>query len=166
MLRKLLEKDAEKMYLTLTDHEINHHMRIGDASFTLEGCKKFILSSNNDKHNVHFAIVDSDDNWVGTISLKDIDYDKKQAEYAIITCKEVHGKGYAPKATDEILEYGFNKLGLEHIYLDVISKNEPAKKFYQKYGFKHDRTDINGITIGGELCDLEWYYMDRKDFKR
>lgn len=161
-MRKLELKDANKMMETLNDKSVTNTMRISLRSFSLDECKDYILNSNKDDKNIDFAITDENDNWVGTISLKNIDYSKKEAEYAIITSKEVHGKGYSQKATKEILEYAFNKLKLDKVYLYVSVNNIRANKFYQKVGFIFDKCERNGLKLGNEYQDINWYHALRK----
>ena len=161
-MRKLELKDANKMMETLNDKSVTNTMRISLRSFSLDECKKYILNSNKDEKNIDFAITDENDNWVGTISLKNIDYIKKEAEYAIITSKDVHGKGYSQKATKEILEYAFNELKLDKVYLYVSVNNIRANKFYQKVGFIFDKCERNGLKLGNEYQDINWYYALRK----
>ena len=161
-MRKLELKDANKMMETLNDKSVTSTMRISLRSFSLDECKSYILNSNKDNKNIDFAITDESDNWVGTISLKNIDYSKKEAEYAIITSKDVHGKGYSQKATKEILEYAFNELKLDKVYLYVSVNNIRANKFYQKVGFIFDRCEKSGLKLGNEYQDINWYYALRK----
>lgn len=161
-MRKLELKDANKMMETLNDKSVTNTMRISLRSFSLDECKDYILNSNKDDKNIDFAITDEGDNWVGTISLKNIDYSKKEAEYAIITSKDVHGKGYSQKATKEILEYAFNELKLDKVYLYVSVNNIRANKFYQKVGFIFDRCERRGLKLGNEYQDINWYYVLKK----
>ena len=162
MMRKLELKDAPKMMETLNDKDVTNTMRVSLRSFSLEDCEQYILKSQKDNINIDFAITDEKDNWVGTVSLKDINFDKKEAEYAIITSKEVHGKGYSQKATKEILKYAFETLKLDKVYLYVSVNNIRANKFYQKFGFIFDRCEKNGLKIGDTYHDINWYYALKK----
>ena len=159
IIRPLKEKDAKAMCECLNDDNVNHFMNIHSLSFNEQSCLKFIKESQSDKENLNYAIIDEDDNWVGTISLKHIDYKKKEAEYAIITATKVHGKGIAKLASKEILKVAFLELGLEKVYLYLSTKNERANKFYQKFGFNFDRCDKASMEINGELQDINWYYI-------
>ena len=166
VLRELEIKDASTMSQTLNDADVNRYMNIGEKPTSIETCIDFINNSHRDEHNKHFAIVDEDDSWVGTISLKNIDFKVKQAEYAIITSSRVHGKGYAFKATEELLEYAFKVLKLQRVYLNVTTQNVRANKFYTKCGFTFEGTFRQAILIKGQLCDLNWYAMLAEDYER
>lgn len=166
MLRSLEIRDAKAMYETMCDTNVNAYMNIDGSKSSIENCENFIKNANANSNYKHFAIADEDDNWVGTISLKNIDRVVKQAEYAIITSSSVHGKGYAAKATKDLLDYAFNNLNLNRIYLDVLKDNVRANKFYVKCGFRLEGTFRQAIYIKGALYDLNWYAMLKDDYMR
>lgn len=156
-IRKLEEKDIGFMLEWMHDHET---LSIFQNNFLLvdeNAAKKFI---NNSFSNVeqHFAIVDdNDDEYLGTISLKNINEKNKNAEYAISTRKKARGKGINALATDLILSYGFNELKLHKIYLNVLSTNKRAIGFYKKCGFVYEGTFQEHLYINDKYYDLEWY---------
>ena len=119
-LRPLELKDAEGMYDWMTDPTITQYFRFDASSVTIESCAEFIRDSGEDPFTVHFAIVNDADEYLGTISLKKIDNEKKCGEYAISTRKIVHGKGVAGQATEEILKIAFEKYKLDYVYLNVL----------------------------------------------
>lgn len=75
---------------------------------------------------------------VGIIALYHIDEVTKQAEMGrlLIGDLSARGKSVGIKATKLLCEYGFNKLGLEKIKLEVFEDNFPALSVYEKIGFK------------------------------
>ena len=166
MIRKLDLKDAEAMITCLKDSDVNYFMNIDGSKMVSTDCQEYIKKSWDDEKNYHFAIVDENDNWIGTISLKNIDKLAKQVEYASITSSSVHGKGYAFTATKEIIEYGFEKLGLNRIYLNVVDENIKANKFYQKVGFIFEGCFRKAICIKGRIYNLNWYSILKSDKKQ
>lgn len=156
-IRQLELKDAEPMMECLNDKTNTQYMLIGGKCFSYQDCVNFINSTHSDKNNINFAIIDENDNWIGTISLKHVDNKVRQAEYAIITAPHVHGKGYAYKATVELIEYAFTNLNLQRIYLNVTSDNLRAINFYKRCGFVHEGTFRKAILIRDQLKDLEWF---------
>ncbi len=163
MIRRLELKDAEAMLACLKDSDVNHFMNIDGSKMAVSDCEEYIKKTWDDERNHHFAITDEKDNWVGTISLKNIDKVANQAEYAIITSSSVHGKGYAFSATKEIIEYGFEKLGLNRIYLNVVDENIRANKFYKKVGFVYEGCFREAIYIKGKIYNLNWYSILKND---
>ena len=112
--------------------EAKHIFQNNFAEIDDVAAKKFVENSFREDQQ-HFAIVDDqDDEYLGTISLKNIDLKNKNAEYAISTRKKARGTGANQKATESLLKYGFDKLQLHRIYLNVLSSNKRAISFYKK----------------------------------
>ena len=152
------------MYEWMTDPEITRFFRFDAAKITLEGCRAFIEKAQSDPDTVHFAIADERDEYLGTISLKDVDREQKQAEYAISTRKKAHGSGAAMHATRLILVCAFDELELERVYLNVLAENGRANAFYRKAGFRFDRTETAALEIRGALKDLNWYELSKAEY--
>ena len=86
MLRRLEEKDAAFMLEWMHDETVNCWFRYPFADVTLEKAKLFIQYSF-DEENQHFAIVDNNDEYLGTISLKHISEKDHNAELVIAARK-------------------------------------------------------------------------------
>ena len=158
-IRELQIKDASEMLDCLNDKDNVRFMMIKSKTFTIDDCYNFINNACKDSSSKHFAIVDEGDNWVGTISLKNIDYNNKKAEYAIISSSKVHGKGYASKATDELVNYAFNELGLHKIFLNVRPDNIRAVEFYKKKGFEYVGRSVDSLYQNESYFDLLWFEL-------
>ena len=163
-LRPLAPKDAPFMYEWMTDPDITKFFRFDAARITRESCEAFIEAASAQPNTVHFAIADENDEYLGTISLKDIDREKQQAEYAISTRKKAHGSGAALEATRLILQYAFDTLGLERVYLNVLAENGRANAFYRKAGFRFVREEPDALELGGKRKALNWYEMLQDSF--
>ena len=156
MLRGLEEKDAPFMLEWMHDNTINCNFQYPFAEMTIEKVKDFIRNSFNEE-NKHFAIVDAKDEYLGTISLKNISQKNKNAEYAIVTRKKAHGTGAAKQATQELLCYAFQELGLHKVYLNVLEDNIRARKFYEKCGFVQEGISKDAIMAADGYQSLVWY---------
>lgn len=162
-LRKLELKDIEGILEWIKDSSINCYFRFDPDSIDEKSIEEFILESHNDIKNYHFAIVDANDEYLGTISLKNIDNINKNAEYAISLRKSSIGKGISKSATEEIISFGFKDLDLNKIYLNVYSDNIRAIKFYEKMGFKYEGEFKNHIFFNGKYKSLKWYGIFKED---
>ena len=170
VLRELKEKDAPLMLEWMHDADIQKcfKRRMADSSIAdvLEFIKKAapvgLVSSRMD---LHFAIADKiDDQYLGTVSLKNIDLDNRNAEFAIAIRKAAQGKGVGHKATILILKKAFNEIGLQRVYLNVFANNVPAIKLYEKCGFIYEGEFRNHILIDGNYFDLKWYGILNDEF--
>ena len=168
MIRKLEMKDLPYMYEWMHDETVTENLQADFASFTKDNVSDFIkqaMEQNETSDNIHYAIVDENDEYMGTISLKNISRKDRNAEYAIVTRSKAHGKGYAKEATKDILTLGFKEYGLEKIYLYVMTKNRAANKFYKKCGFKEEGVFRKHLLIRGSLQDIRWYSILKEEFE-
>lgn len=156
MLRRLKEKDADRMLQWMQDPEVNKKFRVDFSMLTKGEVENFIKNSFTDQ-NQHFAIIDEEDVYQGTISLKNISKQDLNAEYAIVLMSQSQGRGLAWQATQEILKYSFQELGLKKVYLNVLKENEHARQFYEKIGFVREGIFRQHWNIKGEFHDLYWY---------
>lgn len=74
---------------------------------------------------------------IGVVGLYLIQWICRRGEFRIlIGDDEGRGRGYGTEAARLILDYGFNNLNLETIYLGVNTENAGAKRSYEKAGFR------------------------------
>lgn len=156
MIRRLEPKDAEFMLEWMHDKEINRAFRYPFSQSTKESVLMFIKNSYNE-NNRHFAVVNEQDEYLGTVSLKNISRQNGSAEYAVVLRQKAQGTGVARKATEELIRYAFEELKLHKVYLNVLDINEKAKHFYQKCGFVYEGTAKDAIRLNGKYESLSWY---------
>jgi diamine N-acetyltransferase len=86
---------------------------------------------------------------IGQVSLYDINWDTKEAEFGRLMIGEADasGRGLAREATELIVGYGFEQLGLQHIYLEVYEDNIAAIAIYQKCGFVETARNENLLQM-------------------
>lgn len=79
---------------------------------------------------------------VGQVSLYNIDWEKKRAEFGrlMIGDSEARGLGLAQEATRILIEFAERELGLREIYLEVYADNLPAIAVYRACDFSIAKT--------------------------
>lgn len=135
-LRQLELKDAPTMLEWMHDESVVKNLSANFAQKKLQDCEAFIKASENDKENLNLAIVDENDEYMGTVSLKHIDQQNGTAEFAITVHSKAMGKGYSKYGMKTILEMGLKEIGLKNIYWCVSTENARAIRFYDKNGYK------------------------------
>ncbi len=135
-LRKLRKEDAKWMLEWMHDTSVVQDLLIDFSVKSLNDCFLFIEKSVIDKENLNLAIVDENDTYMGTVSLKHINREQKSAEFAITLRKIAMGKGYAIFGMNQIFELAKKELKLNLIYWCVSKKNLRAIRFYNKNGFE------------------------------
>ena len=171
ILRPLEEKDAPFMLEWMHDPQIQKHFQKSMDKVSLDDALKFCReagSIHNIAHgdSVHFAIADENDEYLGTISLKNVDFNNSNAEYAIALRASSAGKGIASQATRMLLKKAFYEMGLHRVYLTVLSGNQSAIRLYEKNGFVLEGELRQHLQKGGKYMDWKWYGILRTEFEK
>ena len=136
-LRKLSLDDASEEYCRwLNDPEVNKYLETREA--TIEDLKAYIKMKRESKDTLFMGIfLKENDKHIGNLKLEPIDFEEKKATFSILLGdKNEWGKGIGSEATELIVRYAFNELGLNKVDLGVISENTKAIRSYEKVGFK------------------------------
>lgn len=158
-LRKLQEKDAEYMLEWMHDEVVTSGLRKNFNNATLETCIKFINSCQDMKYDAHLAIVDNNDEYLGTVSLKNIH--NKCAEFAIVIRQKAMGKGIAAEAMKQIIKFGFEELDIDEIFWCVVRADKRAVRFYEKNGYHRFNYSYDEmLNRGGEYNHVEYDMRD------
>lgn len=164
-IRKLKEKDAPLMLEWMHDPDVVAGMRKDFSSFTIDHCLNFIAGAQADGTAVHRAVVNEEDEYLGTVSVRDIDKQLGCGEFAITVRRKAMGTGAAIFGMREILNEALNELGLNKIYWCVSAGNPRAVRFYRKNRFtevKEGRVP-DYLTKGyGKGNDLLWFCYEQK----
>lgn len=155
-LRELQQKDAELMYEWMHDDNVVKDMQTDFKSKTMDDCRKFIEYAAISTSDVHFAIVDDEDLYLGTVSLKHI-YENT-AEFAISIRSSAMGKGVSGYGMREIIHYGLEDMGLRYIYWCVNPENIRAVRFYDKNNYK--RLNVN------DDCDIKHILEEIQSYEK
>ncbi len=163
-LRNLELKDATLMLEWMHDENVVGKLKGNFIEKTLADAESFIIASLNKEENIHLAIVSDEDEYMGTVSLKNVDGKSKSAEFGIAVRKSAMGRGYSWYGMNEIIRLAFEKYGLESVYWCVSRENERAVRFYDKHNF-HEALDIPGTILKRyeELSNLKWYSVLKGD---
>ncbi|MBP3273451.1 MAG: GNAT family N-acetyltransferase [Butyrivibrio sp.] len=106
--------------------------------FNLEGQKKWKETMIDTGKVVQFIICEknNDDRPVGSVYLRDIDMEKKSAEYGVFIGEDdAHGKGYGNEAAVLMTKFAREEMSLEQLILRVFVHNVSAIKSYENAGF-------------------------------
>lgn len=124
--------------------------------FTEEGHIKWMQEKVETGKVAQFIIYSRNiDKPVGSVFLRDIDYESRKAEYGIFIGEDsARGLGIGTCAARMIIDYGFNELRLHKIFLRVLADNEAAIRSYEKAGFRKEGYFRDEVMIGGRYRDI------------
>ena len=97
---------------------------------------------------------------VGLVYIKELDWDKKQGEFAYCISYEFESKGLTTKSIKLLSEYAFNNLGLETLQIIVHKSNIASLKVAENCNFIWIKTLNNEHTPPGkDPLDMELYEL-------
>lgn len=164
-LRELRKEDAPLMVEWMQDPDVYSKMQYDASNVSIEQAEKFIASAANKNDCLHLAITDKNDEYLGTVSLKNIDRFNRNAEFAIAIRKYAMGKGVSKTALVQILEVAFKELNLNKVYLYVRTDNERAIRFYEKCHLKEEGYFRKHLLINEKFHDLKWYSILKSEYE-
>lgn len=165
-LRMLEQKDAPLMLEWMHDLSVVKDLKADFTKKTLADCEAFIREAQTAQENLHLAVVNDEDEYMGTVSLKHID--GTSAEFGIVVRKAAMGRGYSRKAMQEILTVAFEKLQLKRVFWCVDRRNQRAVRFYDKNGYRRVDGGLLDICEGYSEEEIEsylWYQVEKYEKK-
>ncbi len=138
----------------INDFETQRNTNFLKYSKTKEDFQNFIKKSINSIKDIHFAI-DYNGSYAGTVSLKNLNYKIKKAEFAIVVLPIYRGLGLGSKAL-ELIEIHAKSIGINIIFLNVFIENTRAISIYKKSGFVKYFTTYRKNEYQKKLMNLIW----------
>lgn len=154
-LRELEYKDLDKLNVWRNDPSLISNLGTGFNFISQEIDKKWYEDylCNRDKA-VRLAI-EVDGVYIGNLNLTNISFVNRSAEFSIfIGDSSYRGQGVGYTASLKIIEHGVNNLGLQRIWLTVLSDNLVAINMYEKLGFEFEGKMRKALYKEGKFCDL------------
>lgn len=90
---------------------------------------------------------------VGEAVLNEWDPGNESCGFRILLVPGTYGRGLGTEATRLIVGYGFEKLGLHRIWLEVYAFNPRARRVYEKVGFVAEGVLRDALLWEGERVD-------------
>lgn len=156
-LRLIRPDDTERYYQAGFEHEDAEVMRLTGTkhSATREEIVNYVNKIVHDESRYDFLIHDANGEIIGESVLNDIDPDTRCAGFRIALFQSANfGRGVGTEALRLTLQFGFERLHLHRIELEVFSFNARAYRAYRKAGFVEEGRRRDAELIGGEYCDV------------
>jgi RimJ/RimL family protein N-acetyltransferase len=118
-----------------------------------------IIEKNKDSTYFPYIIIDtSNQQLVGYIDVKNIDWNIQKAEVGYFIDEKYAGMGVTRNALNLVINYFFNELKFVKLLLRISPHNEPSRRLAEKCGFIVEGTIRKDYkTTKGEIIDLIYY---------
>lgn len=162
-IRKFERSDIPKKIEWINNPENNRYLHY-DIPLEQEKTEKW-FDKNKDRTDRYDAVIVADGKPCGTIGLLQIDRKNCKAEYYIAMGEtSLKGKGIATRASEMILDYAFNKLELNKVYLMTETENIAAQKLFEKVGFIKEGILHEDIISRRKYVDRYVYGICKRDY--
>jgi RimJ/RimL family protein N-acetyltransferase len=92
---------------------------------------------------------------VGSLDLHEVDLTNGGAGLGIVIGDPAdRSQGYGGDAIGALLDFAFDRLRLERVWLDVYATNPDARRLYERLGFVLEATFRNGVYRAGRFDDV------------
>jgi [ribosomal protein S5]-alanine N-acetyltransferase len=167
ILRALIQDDINGDYVDwLNDAEVNKYNSHHYFPYSKSSAYKYIENVNNSSSVLVLAIIEKKSNMhIGNISLQQIDFINRTAEFAIlIGDKKSWGKGYSREAGKLIINHGFVELNLNRIYCGTASENIGMRKLAESLKMIEEGIRKEALFKGGNYIDIVEFGVLKKHF--
>lgn len=101
---------------------------------------------------------------VGSAQLYPIREGAGWANLAYWVAPPAQGNGYATAATELLVEYAFDELGLHRVTAQALEPNEASWRVLEGVGFTHEGTQRECEVVDGEYVDQRLYGLLRNEW--
>lgn len=166
-LRPLGREDAGETYLGwLNDPEVTRYLETGAFPTTLAELERYCEGLADQRDQVMLAIVDREtDSHIGNIKLGPINWIHRRATLGILVGdRRFWGRGVGTEATRLMVEYAFDRLGLNRVDLGVHAEHAAAVRVYERIGFKVEGRFREDLFHEGRHRDRLWMGLLKSEY--
>ncbi len=163
------KEDALGIHLLMTnnsDRFIRFFPKTLEANTILDTAKVFASKKEiefNSKEEFLFTVKEKN-TCIGLVYIKELDWKKRQGEFAYCLDKEHNGKGLMTKIVGKLIKYAFKNLGFEVFQIIVHKDNLASVKVAENTGFKWQRTLLKKFAPPNEPpLDMELYELEKSN---
>lgn len=155
VLRRPAMTDLDARTRWFADPEVTRYLPLaGKSSLPRESVEAYLASViTNDRPLLDFSIDHADGRPIGSCSLRDFDRANRAELSLIIGERWAWGKGYGREAMRLLVDYGFQDLGLNTIWLVVRADNDRAVRLWERLGFRRDGVMRAAAYVDGVYYD-------------
>lgn len=166
LLRRFMAEDAEPMFKNwASDPEVTKYLT-WPAHQSVELTQKVLegwIASYRNPAFYQWAIVLKDESPepIGSISVVMCDDDARMALIGYCIGRRWWNRGIASEALRAVMDYLFERVGMEHIGARHDSRNPASGRVMQKCGMRCQGTQRQAVRTQQGLCDLVCYGLEK-----
>lgn len=129
---------------------------------SFEFLKTSILFNNGGQKLTTFIF--HENKLVGSVAFVKINKGNRAAEIGYWLSQNKQGKGIMTQACKRLIKYGFEKMNLHRIEINVATENSKSLAVPQKLGFHHEGTIRESLFFNNKFYDGEKYSLLKREW--
>lgn len=169
IMRSLTKCDAPDVYAAVDSNRA--HLRVWlpwvDSTDSPAVTESVIATWEKDYENKTDIVLGIFENnvYVGNIGLHNINKSNNSGMVGYWLAEKYQGRGIVTDCVRALVNFGFNNLELNRIYLYCASENTKSRAIPERLSFIHEGTLQDGEYVNGAYYDLIVYGMVRRNWK-
>lgn len=162
-LRSIERADLAQMVPWINDPEVTRLLFMGLRPANLELLEEQWQQDQRSQNEVAFAVrTKADDAFIGTTGLYSINWVMRSAEFRVfLGNKSYWNRGIGTECTKLMVEYGFDKLNLNKVWLGVNTENIGGIRAYENAGLSRE-----GVLRQEQYRNFRYYDVIRMSILR
>lgn len=157
--------DVEKYVEWISDPLVSDGMGSSSNLLNIFSEKEFLNNALKNGDKCFAIVLLENDKLIGNCSIYINDKIRFSGEIGIfIGDSNYRFNGYGREALNLLLDYGFNYLNLDNIYLEIISFNEIAINCYKNVGFRETYRYRENYFLNGKYYDTIYMKILKSEF--
>ena len=152
-LRRLMVSDAFDMYEYAKNSEVTEYLTWDahpDPAHTREYLQYLGTHYNVGDFFDWGVILEQEDKMIGTCGFTRFDYNNNCGEVGYVINPAYRGREIAPEALMKVMEFGFERLGLNRIEAKFMEGNQSSMRVMEKVGMTFEGYHRSSMFIKGE----------------
>lgn len=146
--------DQAEVYLEWVNHEETAHWLTRALPVTRHEHQRWYESLVSRQDSVVFSVIENESGtYLGNVWLWGVQAVHRSAELRILMGPQAKGKGYGTEACRGLLNFAFNDLNLNKVFLYVLTNNSAAVRAFEKAGFVREGVLRQEFYVAGKYED-------------
>lgn len=166
ILKQIEISDAKDVFTTINAERtyLRKWLPFVDGTKQLKDTENFIKSVYKKPNNNFVFVIHYNQQFVGLISLKDIDKANKKAEVGYWISEFYQKKGIVTQSLKMLIDFAFDELAINRIQIKCGVENISSKNIPKRLNFSFEGIEIAGeISSDKKFIDLEIYSKLKKE---
>lgn len=104
---------------------------------------------------------------VGLVGFKDTDLNNQRTEIGYWLSQKAQKKGIMTSSVEALIDYAFNKKGINRIQIRVAIRNIPSRSIPERLGFSLEGIERDGeLLVDNQFTDIAVYSLLKREYNK